>query len=476
MKYFKENPSSHHLPSRIVNFIVISCSIFGIYLLLSLVLVPDANQLHLSATALQNLSSTTSLEHIVFGIASTRTSWLRRKEYVRLWWKPGVMKGCVFLEQMPPNTSLSLEKDRVSLTPLCVSEDTSRFPYTFKGGLRSAIRVARVVSETVALNYSNVRWFVFGDDDTVFFPENLVKTLRKYDHGLWYYIGTNSENFEANKAFSFEMAFGGAGFAISYPLAKVLAKVLDSCLERYHHLYGSDSRIYSCLTELGVSLTHEPGFHQASIMDVRGSIFGLLTVHPVKPLATLHHLDAIDPIFPNKTTLGALRHLFDAAKVDSERILQQTVCYDRLLSRTISVSWGYAIQLMESNILLPDVVRAQETFRAWKKGQNNHIINAQRSHPDSCSRPAVFFFDSAFAGRDGITSIYKIMDSNSSNCTNNKKKDEIRVFSKKLDLDIRQLQASRRQCCDVLNSSAQNLVEIGIRECGAEELIAQMVP
>jgi hypothetical protein len=165
----------------------------------------------------------------------------------------------VFLESLPSDEQA---EDDGLLPPLCISEDTSRFRYTYRNGPRSAIRVARVVSELVALNHPGVHWYVFGDDDTVFFPENLVKTLSKYDHGLWYYIGAQSEILEHNRVFGFGMAFGGAGFAISYPLAKVLAKVFDSCIERYPHLYGSDSRVYSCLAELGVGLTHEPGFHQ----------------------------------------------------------------------------------------------------------------------------------------------------------------------------------------------------------------------
>ena len=211
----------------------------------------------------QGASAPTSLEHLVFGIASNRDSWLDRKDYAKLWWKPQKMRGCVFVESMPDNESYYNDSSSNSLLPpVCISEDTSRFRYTYRGGDRSAIRVAHVVSETVALNHSGVRWFVFGDDDTVFFPENLVKTLSKYDHELWYYIGTNSEIHGQNWLFSFDMAFGGAGFALSYPLAKVLAKVFDSCLERYPHLYGSDSRIYTCLAELGVGLTHEPGFHQ----------------------------------------------------------------------------------------------------------------------------------------------------------------------------------------------------------------------
>lgn len=119
-----------------------------------------------------------------------------------------------------------------------------------------------MVKEIVDRGEPDVRWFVFGDDDTVFFVDNLVKTLSKYDHERWYYIGSNSESYMQNVKFSFDMAFGGGGFAISHSLARVLATVFDSCLMRYGHLYGSDSRVFSCVAELGIGLTHEPGFHQ----------------------------------------------------------------------------------------------------------------------------------------------------------------------------------------------------------------------
>jgi hypothetical protein len=35
-----------------------------------------------------------------------------------------------------------------------------------------------------------------------------------------------------NILFNYNMAFGGGGFAISYPLAKELAQMQDSCLMR----------------------------------------------------------------------------------------------------------------------------------------------------------------------------------------------------------------------------------------------------
>lgn len=111
----------------------------------------------------------------------------------------------------------------------------------------------------------NARWVVMGDDDTVFFPENLVRVLRKYDHKQFYYIGAPSESHLQNlHQFSYGMAYGGGGFAISYPLAKVLEKMQDLCIERYSDLYGSDDRIHACMAELGVPLTREAGFHQVS--------------------------------------------------------------------------------------------------------------------------------------------------------------------------------------------------------------------
>lgn len=261
MPFLQLLPAKPHSP-RLINLFLVSSSICIIYLLLSLFLVGTSKVAHINSSS-EDVCAPTTLDHIVFGIASNKNTWQKRKDYVKLWWKPYQMRGCVFLESMPPEDANSYNESS-SLPPVCISEDTSGFRYTYRNGLRSAIRVARVVSETVALNHSGVRWYVFGDDDTVFFPENLVKTLSKYDHGLWYYIGSNSEIYEQNRIFGFEMAFGGGGFAISYPLAKVLAKVFDSCIDRYPHLYGSDSRVYSCLAELGVGLTHERGFHQVS--------------------------------------------------------------------------------------------------------------------------------------------------------------------------------------------------------------------
>ncbi|XP_059282989.1 uncharacterized protein LOC132036628 [Lycium ferocissimum] len=473
--HFFQVPSKTQYSSNIsIKNLIIVLTCFGcmIYLVCSIYLAPNnTNHFHTSVSLQDdNLTSQTNLDHIVFGIASNELSWSKRKEYVKLWWKPNMMRGCVFLEKMPPSSSNGTKDE--SLPPICISGDTSNFRYTYKGGTPSAIRVARVVSETVALNHSNVRWFVFGDDDTIFFPENLVKTLSKYDHGLWYYIGTNSESFTQNKFFSYEMAFGGAGFAISYPLANVLARFFDSCIERYPHLYGSDGRVHACLAELGVGLTREPGFHQ---MDFHGNVFGLLAAHPNRPLVSMHHMEAIDPIFPNMTTVKALEHLYNAANFDPHRILQQTVCYDRWFSWTVSVSWGYAVQVFDKHVPLPNVERVEESYAPWKRSHTGALydFDSRKYESDPCRRQLVYFLDRISSETNRTKAIYKRKTSEECkfDMSSPRRLEEIRVLSSKLVLDKQQLLAPRRHCCDVLTSTWGNVMEIAIRECKEDELI-----
>ncbi|KAB1215608.1 Beta-1,3-glucosyltransferase [Morella rubra] len=198
-----------------------------------------------------------SLEHIVFGIAGSSQLWKRRKEFVRLWWRPDDMRGHVWLEEAVPQE----DKDD-SLPPVMVSEDISRFRYTNPTGHPSGLRISRIITECFRLGLPGVRWFVLGDDDTIFNADNLVAVLRKYDPSEMVYIGSPSESHSANTYFSHTMAFGGGGIAISRPLAEALSNIQDDCLNRYPKLYGSDDRLHACISELGVPLIREHGFHQ----------------------------------------------------------------------------------------------------------------------------------------------------------------------------------------------------------------------
>lgn len=136
----------------------------------------------------------------------------------------------------------------------------------------------------------------------------------------------------------------------------------------------------------------------------------MLTSHPLSPLLSLHHLDAIDPIFPKMDRTRALEHLFKAVNVDPARILQQTVCYDRSNSITVSVAWGYAVQVHEANVLLPDLLPVQRTFRPWRRGKNmsssRYMFNTRAYFRDPCNRPAVYFFNSVTPSKSGVYTDY----------------------------------------------------------------------
>ncbi|VAH50231.1 unnamed protein product [Triticum turgidum subsp. durum] len=272
-----------------------------------------------AAPAAAAASTATTLQHVVFGIAASSRFWDKRKEYIKVWWRPrGAMRGYVWLDREVRESNMSTA--RTGLPAIKISSDTSAFPYMHRRGHRSAIRISRIVSETFRLGLPGVRWFVMGDDDTVFFPDNLLTVLNKFDHRQPYYIGSLSESHLQNIYFSYGMAYGGGGFAISRPLAEALARIQDGCISRYPALYGSDDRIQACMAELGVPLTKHPGFHQ---YDVYGDLLGLLAAHPVAPIVTLHHLDVVQPLFPNAPARpAAVRRLFSGpVKLDPAGIM-----------------------------------------------------------------------------------------------------------------------------------------------------------
>ncbi|CAL9752718.1 unnamed protein product [Musa acuminata subsp. burmannicoides] len=331
----------------------------------------------------------TGLQHIVFGIAASAKLWERRKEYIRLWWRPRQMRGFVWLDKPVKEFNSSYTRD---LPPLKISGDTSRFPYTHRRGDRSAIRISRIVSETFRLRLPGVRWFVMGDDDTVFIADNLARFLSRFDHRQPYYIGSPSESHLQNIYFSYGMAYGGGGFAISAPLAAALSRVQDRCLRRYPALYGSDDRIQACMAELGVPLTRHPGFHQ---YDVYGDLLGLLTAHPVAPLLSFHHLDVVQPIFPRvRSRAAALRRLFEGpVRLDPAGVMQQSICYETQRPWTVSVAWGFAVLVARGVTSPREMEMPARTFLNWyrRADYTAYAFNTRPVARHPCQRPFVYY-------------------------------------------------------------------------------------
>ncbi|XP_010457107.1 PREDICTED: uncharacterized protein LOC104738639 [Camelina sativa] len=421
----------------------------------------------------------TDLKHVVFGIAASAKLWKHRRDYVKLWWKPnGEMNGVVWLDKhIAQNDNVS-----ATLPPIKISSDTSRFKYKYPNGLRSAIRITRIVSETVRLlngteSEKNVRWIVMGDDDTVFFPENLVKVLRKYDHKQFYYIGSPSESHIQNLKFSYGMAYGGGGFAISYPLAKALEKMQDRCIQRYSELYGSDDRIHACMSELGVPLTKEVGFHQ---IDLYGKLLGLLSAHPLAPLVSIHHLDLVDPVFPNMGRVNAMQRFMVSAKLDSASLAQQSICYDKARRWTVSVSWGYTVQIIRGVLSAKEMLIPTRTFIDWYKRaeEKSYAFNTRPFSKNACQRPRVYYLSNALPDlalhrtASEYVRWYDMWDPECDWHMSDPSEIERVIVYKKPDPDRwNRDRAPRRDCCRVLPTKKNGTMVIDVGACKDDEIV-----
>ncbi|CDP08959.1 unnamed protein product [Coffea canephora] len=413
------------------------------------------------------LRDDTELKHIAFGIAASSNLWDKRKEYIKLWWRPGETRGAVWLDK-----KVSTGRNE-GLPDIKISGNTSEFKYTNRQGKRSALRISRVVSETLRLGMKDVRWFVMGDDDTVFVVENVLRVLSKYDHNQYYYIGSSSESHIQNIFFSYAMAYGGGGFAISYPLALEIEKMQDRCIQRYPGLYGSDDRIQACMAELGVPLTREPGFHQ---YDVYGNLLGLLGAHPVTPLVSLHHLDVVAPIFPQLNRVQSLQHLFESVKQDSASIIQQSICYDKKRYWSISVSWGYVVQIFRGVISPRELEMPTRTFLNWYKRADYtaYAFNTRPVTKHPCQKPFLYYMSSTKydEGRNQIIGVYSRFKESSPYCRwtmESPEKLNTVIVLKRPD-SSRWQKSPRRDCCRVLPSKRSTNMYIWVGKCRMGEV------
>ncbi|CAN0891856.1 hypothetical protein LINGRAHAP2_LOCUS17217 [Linum grandiflorum] len=424
---------------------------------------------HISRSSIDDagVSSPTSLSEIGFVIVSSADTWEQRRPYVELWWRPNVTRGYVFLDQEPENGSSNWP---ASSPTYRVAGDSAKLRNTYPNA--GTVRTMRSLLDMYrASNNDDVRWFIMCDDDTFFFVDNLVEVLAKYDHTKYHYIGGQSECFHSNAVFSFDMGFGGAGYALSYPLVEVLAPTLDACVARYPNIYASDLMASSCLADIGVSLTVEKGFHQ---IDLHGDISGLLSSHPQSPALTLHHFHEINPIFPSKPNrFESLRHLTTSTNLDQSRILQQTICY--ATNFTFSLSWGYSVHLYETIVPRSILRKPLETFKPWFSEQPGYVFNTRWMLNNPCDTPHVFFFDDVVDGEGDHTTTYvRGFDRGLPTCPNTGSRSADRVGSVRVRSNFAagRKMAGVIECCDVEYDGEADVAEMKLRACMKGEVIA----
>lgn len=144
-------------------------------------------------------------------------------------------------------------------------------------------------------------------------------------------------------------------------------------------------------------------------MDFHGDISGFLSAHPQTPLLSLHRLHATNPIFPSMDHKNSTRNLIRAAKLDESRLLQQSICYYHIKNWSISVSWGYTVQIYQEFIPPSILHRPIATFAEWMRGaQPPFMFNSRNLPKNPCEAPNVLYFDSVGENRGNhfVTTIY----------------------------------------------------------------------
>ncbi|GAA0172394.1 glycosyltransferase [Lithospermum erythrorhizon] len=356
-----------------------------------------------------------------------------------------------------------------------VSDDLTKLVAEVKPKEPINMRMVHGILETLREAEDELRWLVFGDDDTIFFVDNILTLLSEYDHTDYYYIGAPSEFVLSNYWYSFNQGFGGGGFILSYPLAKALVDDMDNCLRRYAKLKSSDAIVMSCIADIGVDLTPHQGIHQ---IDFRGDISGFLSAHSKAPLISLHHFDVVDSIFPTKDRYQSAHHLMEAANFDQSRILQQTICHNRKKNWSFSIAWGYTVHIYEKIMARSFIEVPIETFKTWlpHKSLPHYMFNTRKTSILPCEAPHVFFLDSIerISETNQILTVYsraalRALPPCWVNHDGNSSADyvsRIEVISSV----TKRIQEGRCECCDILD--VENTAKVTFRECMIDEIIA----
>jgi len=136
--------------------------------------------------------------------------------------------------------------------------------------------------------------------------------------------------------------------------------------------------------------------------DVYGDLLGLLGAHPVAPLVSLHHLDVVQPIFPSMSRAQSIKHLMESINQDSSSIMQQSICYDKNRFWSISVSWGFMVQILRGVLSPRELEMPSRTFLNWyrRADYTAYAFNTRPVAKHPCQKPFVYYmskthFDSA---------------------------------------------------------------------------------
>lgn len=207
-----------------------------------------------------------------------------------------------------------------------------------------------------------------------------------------------------------------------------------------------------------------------------GNLFGLLAAHPVTPLVSLHHLDVVEPIFPNVSRVQALKRLTAPMNLDPAGLIQQSICYDKTRTWTISVSWGYAVQIYRGIFSAREMEMPARTFLNWYKRADYtaYPFNTRPVSRNICQKPFVYYLSNAVYDKDTdeTASRYVRVQSNPDCKWKMEDPSQIKliVVYKKTNPNLWD-KSPRRNCCRIQDSKRKGTMVIDVGECRQDEAV-----
>lgn len=139
-------------------------------------------------------------------------------------------------------------------------------------------------------------------------------------------------------------------------------------------------------------------------LDIRGSPYGILSTHPLTPLVSLHHLDYLQPLFPGTNRVESIGKLIQAYRQDPTRALQHTFCHDLTRNWSLSISWGYTVQLYPFLLTAKELNTPLQTFLTWGTwSQEPFTFDTRPMALEPCERPVLFYLDGVGKSGNGKT-------------------------------------------------------------------------
>ncbi|KAF2530497.1 hypothetical protein F2Q70_00032964 [Brassica cretica] len=171
------------------------------------------------------------------------------------------------------------------------------------------------------------------------------------------------------------------------------------------------------------------------------------------------------------TRVRALKKLTVPMKLDSAGLLQQSICYDKHKSWTVSVSWGYAVQIFRGIFSPREMEMPTRTFLNWYKRADYtaYAFNTRPVSRQPCQKPFVYYMSTTKFDKQLNTTVseytrHRVSHPSCKWKMANPAEINTIVVYKKPDPHLWE-RSPRRNCCRVLQTKRNNTLWINVGVC-----------